>query len=260
MKKKTYPHIEEGEKSTHQGPQLFRGEGEATLKRRVSYWSVTMTFPSKVQPAGGCFERQTLYGACRVFVLKSSKSQDILGKIGCFTQNGDLSNNHTPTPVHIHKFKFVFYTKWRFEQHPPTHPCAQCHIHKFKIGFLHFGAVVRFVWFRVCCTCTIRYHQYMLKACPLWGVQGCIAPPKFPNLQKKVPQIAVCEQSQSEILGILCIFGQRKSLKFRKGSSFVRIFAKMPTFRKSGRDPLLKNLHPPHEKPWYRLGWSQSNT
>ena len=53
-----------------------------------------------------------------VFVLKSSKSQDILVKIGCFTQNGDLSNTHTPTPAHIHKFMF---------------------------GFLHFGAVVRFV-------------------------------------------------------------------------------------------------------------------
>ena len=94
------------------------GRREATLKRRVSFWSVTMTFPSKVQPAGGYFELQTLYGACRVFVLKSSKSQDILVKIGCFTQNGDLSNTHTPTPAHIHKFKF---------------------------GFLHFGAVVRFV-------------------------------------------------------------------------------------------------------------------
>ena len=54
------------------------------------------------------------------------------------------------------------------------------------------------------------------------GVQGCIAPPKFPNLLKKVPQIAVCKQSKSEKLGILCIFGQRNSLKFRKGSSFVR--------------------------------------
>ena len=84
------------------------GKGEATLKRRVSFWSVTMTFPSKVQPAGGCFELQTLYGACRVFVLKSSKSQDILVKIGCFTQNGYLSNTHTPTPAHTHKFKFGF--------------------------------------------------------------------------------------------------------------------------------------------------------
>ena len=76
------------------------GMGEATLKRRVSFWSVTMTFPSRVQPAGGCFELQTLYGACRVFVLKSSKSQDILVKIGCFTQNGDLSNTHTHPCAH----------------------------------------------------------------------------------------------------------------------------------------------------------------
>ena len=100
----------------------------------------------------------------------------------------------------------------------------------------------------------------MLKACPLLGgVQGCIAPPKFPNLQKKLPQIAVCEQNQSEKLGILCIFGQRNGSKFREGSSFVRFapsevkkklqnFCKMPTFRKSGRDPLLKNLHPPQTK------------
>ena len=46
----------------------------------------------------------------------------------------------------------------------------------------------------------------------------------LPNslIYKRVPQIAVCEQSKSEKLGILCIFGQRNSLKFRKGSSFVR--------------------------------------
>ena len=49
------------------------------------------------------------------------------------------------------------------------------------------------------------------------GVQGFIAPPKFPNLQKKVPQIAVCEQRKSEKLGILCIFGQRNGSKFREG-------------------------------------------
>ena len=110
---------EEGEKSTPAWDLSYsEGRGEAILKSRVSFWYVTMTFPSKVQPAGGCVELQTLYGACRVFVLKSSKSQDILVKIGCFTQNGDLSNTHTPTPGHIHKFKF---------------------------GFLHFGAVVRFV-------------------------------------------------------------------------------------------------------------------
>ena len=48
------------------------GRGEATLKRRVSFWSVTMTVPSKVQHAGECFELQTLYGACRVFVLKGT--------------------------------------------------------------------------------------------------------------------------------------------------------------------------------------------
>ena len=93
-----------------------------------------MTFPSKVQPAGGCFELQTLYGACRVFVLKIT---------------GYTSEN------------------WMFYR-----------------GASH-----------------------------------------LPNslIYKKVPQIAVCEQSKSEKLGILCIFGQRNSLKFRKGSSFVRL-------------------------------------
>ena len=83
--------------------------------------------------------------------------------------------------------------------------------------------------------------------------------PNSLNLQKNSPQIAVCEQNQSEKLGILCIFGQRNSSKFREGSSFVRFapsevkktlqnFCKMLTFRKSGRDPLLKNLHPPQTK------------
>ena len=92
----------------------------------------------------------------------------------------------------------------------------------------------------------------------------CRGASHLPNslIFKRVPQIAVCEQSKSEKLGILCIFGQRNSLKFRKGSSFVRfapseakqkqknsrILANMPTFRKSGRDPLLKKLHPPQIK------------
>ena len=47
----------------------------------------------------------------------------------------------------------------------------------------------------------------------------------LPNslIYKKVPQIAVCEQSKSEKLGILCIFGQRNSLN-------------------SGKDPLLSDF------------------
>ena len=101
----------------------------------------------------------------------------------------------------------------------------------------------------------------MLKACPLLGgggVQWCIAPPKFPNLQKSPPNCCL-RAKKSEKLGILCIFGQRNGSKFREGSSFVRFapsevkknlqnFCKMPTFRKSGRDSLLKNLHPPQAK------------
>ena len=98
---------------------------------------------------------------------------------------------------------------------------------------------------------------------PVTGVV-CRGASHLPNslIYKKVPQIAVCKQSKSEKLGILWILWN--SLKFRKGSSFVRFapseakknkkkktpdfFAKMPTFRKSGRDPLWKNLHPPQTK------------
>ena len=57
-----------------------------------------------------------------------------------------------------------------------------------------------------------------------WYSGGCRGASHLPNslIYQKVPQIAVCEQIKSEKLGILCIFGQRNSLKFRKGSSFVR--------------------------------------
>ena len=97
-KKKTLPTHRRRGKSTHLGPQLFRGEGGGhSQKEGTSFWSVTMTFRSKVQPAGGCFELQTLYGACRVFVLKTSKSQDILVKIGC-----------------LHKMEI-----WATPKHPP---------------------------------------------------------------------------------------------------------------------------------------------
>ena len=52
----------------------------------------------------------------------------------------------------------------------------------------------------------------------------CRGASHLPNslIYQKAPQIAVCEQIKSEKLGILCTFGQRNSLKFRKGSSFVR--------------------------------------
>ena len=160
MKKKNLP-IEEGGKSTHLGPQLFRGEGEATLKRRVSFWSVTMTFPSKVQPAGGCFELQTLYGASRVFVLKSSKFQDILVKIGCFTQNWDLSNTTHP-PLRTY-----------------TNSSLASSILVQLSDLCNLGFAVH-VQYGITNTCW-RHARY-------WGdVQGCIAPPKFPNLQKSPP-------------------------------------------------------------------------
>ena len=101
------------------------------------------------------------------------------------------------------------------------------------------------------------------------GVQGCIAPPKFPNLQKKLPQIAVCEQRKSEKLGILCIFGQRNGSKFRV------LFCQICTLWGKKKTPeFLQNAHiqkirkrstfekfapSSDENPWYGLGWSQSN-
>ena len=62
-------------------------------------------------------------------------------------------------------------------------------------------------------------------------------------IYKKVPQIAVCEQSKSEKLGILCIFGQRNSLKFRKGSSFVRFAPSEAKKKKKNLQNFCKNDH-----------------
>ena len=55
-----------------------------------------------------------------------------------------------------------------------------------------------------------------------WGVQGCIAPPKFPNLQKKSPKLLFASKASLKNWEFYVFFGQRNSLKFRKGSSFVR--------------------------------------
>ena len=70
----------------------------------------------------------------------------------------------------------------------------------------------------------------------------------------------------TEKLEIFYIFGQKNRSNFRKGSSFVRfapseakknsrIFGEMPTFIKSGRDPLLKNLQPPPKKKSLVWAW-----
>ena len=80
-------------------------------------------------------------------------------------------------------------------------------------------------------------------------------------------QIALCEQSKSEKLGILCIFGQRNSLKFRKGSSFVRFapserkkkqlqdFCKNAHIQKIRKRSTFEILAPSSDKnPWYWLG------
>ena len=79
----------------------------------------------------------------------------------------------------------------------------------------------------------------MLKACPfiLGGVQGCIAPPKFPNLQKKSPKLLFGAKEVWKI-GNFMYFWTKKWLKIQGRSSFVRfapsevknstIFAKCP--------------------------------
>ena len=182
--------MKKGEK-VHLGPQLFRGEGgEATLKRRVSFWSVTMTFPSKVQPAGGCFELQTLYWACRVFVLKSSKSQDILVKIWCFTQ------------------------KCRFEQHPPLRTytnssLASCILVQLT-DLCNLGFAVH-VQYGITNTCWRHARLY-------WGVcRGASHHPNSLIYKKKSPKLLFASKGSLKKLGILCIFGQRNGSKFREG-------------------------------------------
>ena len=72
----------------------------------------------------------------------------------------------------------------------------------------------------------------------------------------------------TEKFEIFYIFGQKNRSNFRKGSSFVRfapseakkkknsrIFGEIPTFIKSGRDPLLKNLQPPPKKKSLVWAW-----
>ena len=88
----------------------------------------------------------------------------------------------------------------------------------------------------------IRYHQLCWRHARYGGV--CRGASHLPNslIYQKVPQIAVCEQIKSEKLGILCIFGQRNSLKFRKGSSFVR-FAPSKAKKKKNPEFLQKCPH-----------------
>ena len=97
------------------------------------------------------------------------------------------------------------------------------------------------------CTCTIRYHQYMLKACSLLGV--CRGASRLPNslIYKKVSQTAVCKQRKSEKFGILCIVGQRNGSKFREGSSFVR-FAPSEVKKKKTPEFLQKCPHSENQK------------
>ena len=97
------------------------------------------------------------------------------------------------------------------------------------------------------------YHQYMLKACPLLGVVlGCIAPPKFPNLQKKSPKLLFASKASLKNWEFYVFLDKEIAWNSGKGPPLTdlqplrqtnsKIFAKMPTFRKSGRDPLFKNF------------------
>ena len=101
---------------------------------------------------------------------------------------------------------------------------------------------------------------------PVTGGAGVHCTSQIPYSTKKVPQIAVCEQSKSEKLGILCIFGQRYSLKFRKGSSLVRFapseakkkvqnFCKNAHIQKIRKRSTFEKFAPSSDKnPWYGLG------
>ena len=101
----------------------------------------------------------------------------------------------------------------------------------------------------------------MLKAC----VQGCIAPPKFPNLQKKSPKLLFASKGSLKNWEFHVFFGQRNGSKFREGSSFVR-FAPSEVKKKT---EFLQNAHiqkirkrstfekfapSSDENPWYGLG------
>ena len=57
------------------------------------------------------------------------------------------------------------------------------------------------------------------------GVQGCIAPPKFPNLQKKSPKL---------------LFASKESLKNLE----FYVFLDKELAQNSGKGPLLSDLHP----------------
>ena len=83
-----------------------------------------------------------------------------------------------------------------------------------------------------------------------WGcVQECIAPPKFPNLQKSPPH---------------CCLRGKQVLKFRKGSSFVRFapsegkklqnFCKYAHIQKIRKRSTFEKFAPSSDKnPWYEL-------
>ena len=145
----------------------------------------------------------------------------------------------------------MFYTKWRFEQHPHTHPCAHTQIQVWLLAFWCSCQICVILGFAV-------HAQYgITNTC--WR-HVCRGASHLPNslIYKNVPQIAVCEQRKSEKLGILCIFGQRNGSKFREGSSFVRFapseVKKTPEclqnahIQKIRKRSLLKNLHPPQTK------------
>ena len=148
-------------------------------------------------------------------------------------------------------------------QHPP--PAA----HKFKFGFkIAFWCSCQICvnkLFRVHCTCTTRYHQSVhVEGMPItgwwgwewgWGGQGCIAPPKFPNLQKSPTNCCFARQASLKNWKFYIFLVRKIDQISGKGPLLSdlhplrpknsRIFGEMPTSINSGWDPLLKNLHPP---------------
>ena len=100
----------------------------------------------------------------------------------------------------------------------------------------------------------------MLRACPLLGgVQGCIAPPKFPNLQKTPPNCCLWAKSVWKI-GNFMYFWTKKWLKIQGRVLFCqictlwgkkknsRIFAKCPHSENQEEIHFWKMCTPPQTK------------
>ena len=102
------------------------------------------------------------------------------------------------------------------------------------------------------------------------GVQGCIAPPKFPNLQKKSPNCCLRAKEVWKIWNFM-YFWTKKWLKIQGrvllknctlwSKKKLQNFCKMPKhIQKIRKRSTFEKFAPfSDENPWYGLGWSQSN-